>query len=95
MSEPQQVAEAFAPEFAEMHIQAGADLAAEANAKKLELEAERRKSGKHLDTEVVSLDSSVEENLRLAEILGAGGLPKVARLDVSVAESRDWHSGSF
>ncbi|ORY74273.1 putative cobalamin synthesis protein [Leucosporidium creatinivorum] len=59
VSEPQQVAETFAVEFAEMHLQAADDLKAEA-------------------------EREAKNSLKLADILGQGGLPKVARLDTCV-----------
>ncbi|GAA6013026.1 hypothetical protein JCM11491_000942 [Sporobolomyces phaffii] len=70
ISEPQQVAETFAPEFADMHLQAAEDLRADAaeKAKKLGEEAA----------------AETESQLKLAAILADGGLPKIARLDTCV-----------
>ncbi|GAA5946775.1 hypothetical protein JCM3765_002012 [Sporobolomyces pararoseus] len=66
ISEPQQVAETFAPEFADMHMQAAEDLRAEAM-------EQTKTDGRNNDSK-----------LKLAELLGNGGLPKVARLDTMV-----------
>ncbi|BGP14477.1 hypothetical protein JCM10213v2_002426 [Rhodosporidiobolus nylandii] len=65
ISEPQQVAETFAPEFSDEHLQTAEALRAEASQSSAD-------SGK------------VAAQLKLAEILGKGGLPKVARLDTCV-----------
>ncbi|GAA5862582.1 hypothetical protein JCM3774_001069 [Rhodotorula dairenensis] len=73
ISEPQQVAETFAVEFADMHMQAAEDLRAEV----VRLSAESK-----VDSEVAAkTQAQMEKNAKLADILGAGGLPRVARLD--------------
>ncbi|GAA6011393.1 hypothetical protein JCM10207_008324 [Rhodosporidiobolus poonsookiae] len=77
ISEPQQVAESFSPEFAEMHVQAGADLRAESERVKREA---RERAGEDVPVE----EPSVEDNLRIAEILSNGGLSTLARLDTCV-----------
>ncbi|GAA5821470.1 hypothetical protein JCM11251_004639 [Rhodosporidiobolus azoricus] len=78
ISEPMQVAETFAPEFAEMHLQAAEDMRAEANRVKREA---RERAGQNT---LEQGETDVEETLRLAEILDQGGLPKIARLDTCV-----------
>ncbi|GAA5974249.1 hypothetical protein JCM11641_003352 [Rhodosporidiobolus odoratus] len=70
ISEPAQVAETFAPEFSDMHLQAAEDLRAEATLSATD--------SSHTN------DDTAQQQLRLAEILGNGGLPKVARLDTCV-----------
>lgn len=80
ISEPQQVAETFAPEFSEMHLQAAEDLRAE---------AEFLKKQEENGTAAVEVDgdkpkATVESTLKLAQILADGGLPKIARLDTMV-----------
>jgi hypothetical protein len=59
----------FAPEFADMHLQAAEDLRADA--------AEKAKKGGQASAD------ETESQLKLASILADGGLPKIARLDVS------------
>ncbi|GAA5932117.1 uncharacterized protein JCM15063_001124 [Sporobolomyces koalae] len=71
VSEPQQVAETFAPEFADMHLQAAEDLRADVE--------QRAKQG---NQETSTVDT--ESQLKLAAILADGGLPKIARLDTMV-----------
>ncbi|GAA5907333.1 hypothetical protein JCM6882_002809 [Rhodosporidiobolus microsporus] len=79
ISEPMQVAETFAPEFAEMHLQAAEDLRAEADRVKREA---RERAGESAEDQ--SAEDKAQESLRLAEILDRGGLPKIARLDTCV-----------
>ncbi|BGP46474.1 hypothetical protein JCM10450v2_002319 [Rhodotorula kratochvilovae] len=79
ISEPQQVAETFAPEFSDMHLQAAEDLRAEAD--RVKREARERAGEKQGEDEEMP---DVDATLRLAEILGKGGLPRVARLDTCV-----------
>ncbi|GAA5912529.1 uncharacterized protein JCM6883_005934 [Sporobolomyces salmoneus] len=62
--------EQFAPEFADMHLQAAEDLRADA--------AEKAKQ----NGQEASVES--ESQLKLASILADGGLPKIARLDTMV-----------
>ncbi|KAI5481577.1 hypothetical protein MNV49_002803 [Pseudohyphozyma bogoriensis] len=79
VSEPMQVAESFAPEFAEMHIQAAEDMKAESA--RVKLEARQRKA----EEQGVPLeDVEIEAREGSREILGAGGLSRVARLDTCV-----------
>lgn len=76
ISEPQQVAETFAVEFAAMHMQAAEDL---------HNEVVRLSAEPDVDSEATAKRrAQLERAARLADILGAGGLPRVARLDVSV-----------
>ncbi|GAA5855837.1 hypothetical protein JCM8547_000379 [Rhodosporidiobolus lusitaniae] len=70
ISEPQQVAETFAVEFADMHLQAAEDLRAEADRVKREA---KERNGEEVE-EKSKVD--VEATLKLAEILGQGGLPR-------------------
>ncbi|KAK7753139.1 hypothetical protein SLS62_004871 [Diatrype stigma] len=70
VSEPMQVAETFSEEFAEMHIAAGHDLEGE-------IKDNKGRSSNDNDADMAS-------NKRLAEILKAGGLSRVARLDTCV-----------
>ncbi|GAA5901175.1 hypothetical protein JCM8208_002295 [Rhodotorula glutinis] len=79
ISEPQQVAETFAPEFSDMHLQAAEDLRAEAD--RVKREALERTRGGSADAEQ---GPDVESTLKLADILGKGGLPRIARLDTCV-----------
>ncbi|GAA5834965.1 hypothetical protein JCM9279_007159 [Rhodotorula babjevae] len=79
ISEPQQVAETFAPEFSDMHLQAAEDLRAEADRVKREA-LERAGASSRAGEQV----PDVEATLKLAEILGKGGLPRIARLDTCV-----------
>ncbi|GAA5921446.1 hypothetical protein JCM3775_003051 [Rhodotorula graminis] len=79
ISEPQQVAETFAPEFSDMHLQAAKDLRAEAD--RVKREGLERPASSSDDAERAP---DVEATLGLAEILGNGGLPKIARLDTCV-----------
>ncbi|KAG0667470.1 hypothetical protein C6P46_000001, partial [Rhodotorula mucilaginosa] len=73
ISEPQQVAETFAVEFADMHLQA---------AKDLRVEIARISAEEYAGAEAaMGRQAQLEKNARLADILGAGGLPMVARLD--------------
>lgn len=77
ISEPQQVAETFAPEFADMHLQAAEDLRADI--------AERTKTAStSMSVETSQKPVDVESQLKLAEILSKGGLPNVSRLDTMV-----------
>ncbi|GAA5879528.1 hypothetical protein JCM16303_003236 [Sporobolomyces ruberrimus] len=71
ISEPQQVAETFAPEFTDMYLQAAEDLRTE-----IALKAKKAGQGE--------APSDHESQLKLAAILGNGGLPKIARLDTMV-----------
>ncbi|GAA6037278.1 hypothetical protein JCM8097_008659 [Rhodosporidiobolus ruineniae] len=81
ISEPQQVAETFADEFAQMHLQAAEDLRMEAE--RVKREARDRASGSSsAPAEESKVD--VEGTLKLAKILGDGGLPRIARLDTCV-----------
>mgnify|MGYP007100400790 CR=1 FL=1 len=89
ISEPQQVAETFAPEFSDMHLQAAEDLRAEAN--RVKREALERAGASSRDAEQVP---DVEATLKLAEILGKGGLPRIARLDVRPIFSASTSSSS-
>ncbi|GJN87165.1 hypothetical protein Rhopal_000110-T1 [Rhodotorula paludigena] len=82
ISEPQQVAETFAPEFADMHLQAAEDLRAEADRVKREA---RERAGDNMDVDGDDEKAkNIEATLKLADILGQGGLPKIARLDTCV-----------
>ncbi|GAA5976441.1 hypothetical protein JCM10908_005502 [Rhodotorula pacifica] len=73
ISEPQQVAETFAVEFADMHMQAAEDLRAEVARMSAEVTVDAEAAAERR--------AQIEKNAKLADILGAGGLPKVARLD--------------
>lgn len=57
-----------------MHLQAAADLREE---NKILMSDESGKLAKDRQAQIL-------KNARLADILGAGGLPKIARLDVSL-----------
>lgn len=58
-----------------MHMQAAEDLRAEG----ARLSAEASTNAE----DAAERQAQLEKNAKLADILGAGGLPKVARLDVS------------
>lgn len=64
-----------------MHLQAAEDLRAEADRVKREA---RERAGDNMDVDGDDEKAkNIEATLKLAEILGQGGLPKIARLDVS------------
>ncbi|KAL8292511.1 hypothetical protein RQP46_001123 [Phenoliferia psychrophenolica] len=80
VSEPQQVAESFAEEFAEMHVQAAQDMRDEATRVKAEARA-RQNGGEEVPMPVEADEAAT---LRLEQILGSGGLSRLARLDTCV-----------
>ncbi|GAA5949712.1 hypothetical protein JCM21900_003264 [Sporobolomyces salmonicolor] len=88
ISEPQQVAETFAPGFADMHVQAATDLRAEAARVKEEAGRRKEEAGRRkADDSTVQEDEPAVDlggTLRIAQILEEGGLPKIARLDTCV-----------